>query len=51
MILKRFNIEREETDPKRIEELKAEGFEEVKEPKKAKKAPAKKASEKHGTDK
>ena len=50
MILKRFNVERIATDEALIKELKAEGFEEVEEPKKAKKAAAKK-EEKDGADK
>lgn len=50
MILKRFNVEREATTDALIEQLKAEGYEEVEEPKKAKKAAAKK-EEKDGADK
>lgn len=42
MILKRFNVERIATDEALIKELKKEGFVEVEQPKKAKKAPTKK---------
>lgn len=50
MILKRFNVEREATNEALIKELKKEGFVEVVQPKKAKKAAAKK-EEKDGADK
>lgn len=47
MILKRFNVERVATDEQEIKRLKAEGFEEVKAPKKK----AVKKGEKDGSDK
>lgn len=56
MILRRFNVEREATDPAIIRELKAEGYEEVETPKKAKKraketpVKARERSEDNGTD-
>lgn len=51
MILKRFNVERVAKTEAQINALKAEGFVEVEEPKKAKKATAKKEGKKDGSDK
>jgi len=56
MILRRFNVEREENDPAKIRAMKAEGYEEVETPKKAKKKAkatpvnARERSEDNGTD-